>query len=77
MSRARRAADALGAMYFVAAVLLGVGAVVVIALMFVPSGFLSRAADRWIPGSTPGYEGPAPASVTPEQRQSEEDLHIH
>ena len=68
-----RTSDALGAMYFVAAVLMGLGALVVIVLMFLPSDFLSRSDDAYVPAApTERTTPPAPAAEAPP-----EDLHMH
>lgn len=77
MSVPDRGGDPLGAMYFVAAILMGIGAIVVVALMFVPRDLLVEEGDAYVPGATPGYVGTAPTTQSPEQRQAEEELHIH
>ncbi len=65
--------DPLAAMYFIAAVLMGVGALVVVVLMLVPSDFLSSDNEEaWIPGSGEAYDGPRTI-----QAPVSEDLHQH
>ncbi len=66
--------DPLAAMYFIAAVLMGVGALVVVVLMLIPSDFLSsNDGEVWIPGSGEAYDGP-PRTI---QAPVPEDLHHH
>lgn len=65
--------DPLAAMYFIAALLMGIGAIVVVVLMLVPSDFFSSDdGERWTPGSGEVYGAPRtiPAPVP-------EDLHQH
>lgn len=69
-----RATDALGAMYFVAAVLMGIGALVIIVLMFIPTDFLSRSEDAYVPAAPalqPDQSQTAPVEEAPEE------LHMH
>lgn len=61
-------------MYFIAAVLMGVGALVVVALMLLPSDFLSSDdGEVWTPGSGEVYDSP-PRTI---QAPVPEDLHQH
>src|SRR5687768_9290352 len=47
-------------MYIVAALLLALGAVVIVILMFIPSNAFDRNSENvWVPGSTPGFTGVA------------------
>jgi heme/copper-type cytochrome/quinol oxidase subunit 2 len=59
-----RGGDPLGAMYIVAAVGMGVAALVVVVLMFLPSDLFDGRddADVWVPGSIPAWAPPSIAS---------------
>ena len=72
--RAGGGGDPLAAMYFVAAILMGLGALLVIVLMLLPSDFLaSDDGEVWTPGSGEVYDGP-PRTI---QAPVSEDLHQH
>jgi hypothetical protein len=82
MQPTRHSGDPLRAMYFIAALLMGVASVVVVVLMFVSSGALGRppGENAWVPGTGDTYEAPAAAAapavdtLTAEQR---EEMHHH
>ena len=72
--------DPLGAMYFVAAVLMAIGALVVVLSLFVPRDLLTRdSEDVYVPGSGETYVAPgnAPPNITPEEAARLEELHAH
>jgi len=58
-SNGQKADSALGSMYVLAVLLLCAGAIVIVALMFVPSDWkeiFSDPEEVYVPGSTPGFE---------------------
>jgi hypothetical protein len=75
-----RREDPLRAMYFVAAILMGLAFLVVVAMIFVPPNFFERLGrDEWTPGTE---EYVAPGDVprppeTPAERAAREELHVH
>jgi hypothetical protein len=78
----QRGGDPLRAMYFVAAVLMGLGSVVIVVLMFLPGDVFSRTDPDalFFPGSGPTYDGPAqPLSQEErlEQIRVDEEMHLH
>jgi hypothetical protein len=72
-TRPARGGDPLAAMYFVAAVLMGIAALVIVALMLLPSDFLSSDdGESWTPGSGEVYG--APRTI---EAPAPEELHHH
>jgi len=73
--------DPLAAMYFVAAVLMGLGAMAVVLFLFLPRDLFTRDnPNAWVPGTEPGYaqpETPTPRIETPAEAAVREELHQH
>jgi hypothetical protein len=82
MNEVRGGGDPLRAMYFVAAVLMGLASLAVVLLMFVPRDTFSSSnpEDIWVPGSGPGYDAPIEtrrADEPPVTAEEREELHHH
>ena len=77
----RGGGDPLAAMYFVAAVLMGVGALAVVLFLFLPRELFTRQSEEaWVPGSGEVYAAPGdnPQRVeTPAEAAVREEMHDH
>lgn len=64
--RGRNLGDALGAMYVVAAAVMGLGFLIVVVLIFVPSDWremFEEPSDVYVPGSTEVFSAPPPGPL--------------
>jgi hypothetical protein len=77
----RGGGDPLAAMYFIAAVLMGIGALAVVIILFMPRDFFTRGSeDEWVPGSGEVYTAPGDNPVpviTPAEAERREEMHDH
>ena len=73
--------DPLAAMYFVAAVLMGTGALAIALFLFLPRDIFTRSSqDAFVPGTGEVYIAPGnnpPPVITPEEAARREELHDH
>jgi hypothetical protein len=71
-------ADPLSAMYFVAAVVMGIAAIIVVSLIFVPQDMFShQSKDAWVPGTGEVYPTSNAPPETAAQAEQREELHDH